>query len=137
MKHEENGIVATPEIVEARFRAAYQKGLARGKSDEREDIFNPAILSGEWAGESMNELIGSLWRDLDEETFPDMFVVELCDRYESGYRDAFDDRLFCDECSGLVSALDGVADDAGFAFCGSMRGNGCADRLIAEGRLPA
>lgn len=137
MKHEENGIVATPEIIEARYRAAYEKGLARGTSDESADTYNPSVLSGEWAGESIVELIGSFWRDLDEETIPEMFISELCDEYEKGYRDAFADRSFCDECAHLISAIDGVATDAGLAFCGSFRGNGCADRLIAEGRLPA
>jgi hypothetical protein len=111
----------------------------RGEHDERQDSYNASPLSGEWAGESIPELLGDLWVDLDDVDVPEWYLATLCDEYEKGYQSAFEDagRVWCDECCGLVSADDGVATDAGLVFCGSLRGNGCGDRLIAEGRLPA
>ena len=35
----------------------------------------------------------------------------------------------CAECGGAVSAVDGVATDAGLAFCGDYYGNGCWQKL--------
>jgi hypothetical protein len=35
----------------------------------------------------------------------------------------------CDDCGGPCDAVDAVADDFGLAFCGSVYGNGCADRV--------
>ena len=125
-------------IVSEREREAFRRGRLRGEHDERSDSYNASPLSGEWAGESIPELLGDLWADLDSIDIPEWYLGTLCDHYEKGYQSAFEDagRVWCDECCGLVSALDGVATDAGLVFCGSFRGNGCADRLIAEGTLP-
>ena len=125
--------------VSEREQIAFQRGRERGQGDERADSYNAEPLSGEWAGESIPELLGDLWADVDDAEIPEWYLATICDYYEKGYQSAFEDagRVWCDECCGLVSALDGVATDAGLVFCGSFRGNGCADRLIAEGRLPA
>lgn len=36
----------------------------------------------------------------------------------------------CAECGVICDAADAVADDSGLAWCGSVYGNGCADRVI-------
>lgn len=36
--------------------------------------------------------------------------------------------VLCAECGGECDAADAVADDSGLAWCGSVYGNGCADR---------
>ena len=125
--------------VSEREREAFRRGRLRGEHDERQEFYNTEPLSGTWAGESIPELLGDLWVDLSDAFVPEWYLGALCDEYEKGYQSAFEDagRVWCDECCGLVSADDGVATDAGLAFCGSLRGNGCGDRLIAEGRLPA
>lgn len=122
--------------VGARERTAFDRGRLRGEHDERQDHYNDAPLSGEMAGESVPELLGDLWVDVDDSEIPDWYLGTILDHYEKGYQSAFEGRSWCDECCVLVSALDGVATDAGLAFCGSVRGNGCADRLLAEGTLP-
>lgn len=125
--------------VAERERSAFERGQDRGQSDEGQDYYNPSPLSGEWAGESVQEILGDLWSDIYERSsadVPEWFIETIEDHFEQGYRDAFEDRSFCDECACLISALDGIATDSGLAFCGSFRGNGCGDRLIAEGKLP-
>jgi hypothetical protein len=126
-------------VVSEREREAFRRGRLRGEHDERQEFYNTEPLSGTWAGESIPELLGDLWVDLSDAFVPEWYLATLCDEYEKGYQSAFEDagRVWCDECCGLVSGDDGVATDAGLAFCGSLRGNGCGDRLIAEGRLPA
>lgn len=47
---------------------------------------NLAPLSGEWAGESIVELIG----DLIENAEDDDHVTEICDAYEEGYSHGYD-----------------------------------------------
>jgi hypothetical protein len=73
---------------EARFR-----GWQRGRA-ERDEAYEPSDspLSGEWAGESFSELLGDLVgeRCPDEMTEYEL-ISELCDEYERGYFDAFDD----------------------------------------------
>lgn len=36
----------------------------------------------------------------------------------------------CAECGGPCDAADSVADDSGLAWCGSLYGNGCADKAV-------
>lgn len=63
-----------------KMREAYHLGRSRGECDRAEGRDNPTPLSGEWAGESIPELLGDLVRDAD-----DAYFVELCDEYERGY----------------------------------------------------
>lgn len=65
---------------------AYDRGFARGCSDCGQGFYNEAPLSGEWAGESIPELIGDLF-DEDFGNFDD-----LCESYEQGYNDAFTEK---------------------------------------------
>lgn len=76
--------------------AARLRGLARGIGDCEQGYQNDAPLSGEWAGESIPELLGDLI-DAAERYAGDSADIgeiqsELCDSYEEGYRDAFSDR---------------------------------------------
>jgi hypothetical protein len=62
---------------------AYDRGFVRGSHDCAEGFYNEAPLSGEWAGESIPELLG----DLFDEDFGNF--DEVCERYEEGYNKAF------------------------------------------------
>lgn len=74
---------------------ARKRGEIRGESDEAQGFYNPSPLSGEWAGESINELLGDL-RDgvVNEEghwptgQVAGEIIDELCDAYEEGYQSA-------------------------------------------------
>ena len=116
--------------VSEREQIAFERGRLRGQDDEGQDAYNDAPLSGEMAGESVPELLGDLWIDLDGDEIPDWYLGTILDHYEKGYQSAFEGRSWCDECGTLISALDGVATDTGLAFCGSFRGNGCGDRFL-------
>jgi len=39
----------------------------------------------------------------------------------------------CDSCGIFCSSLDAIATEVGLAFCGSVRGNGCAEKYLQEG----
>ncbi len=67
-------------------KAAYERGLERGKADKASDFYNDSPLSGEWAGESIPELLGDLF-DVYEDG--DSNEPDLCDAYEAGYNKAF------------------------------------------------
>ena len=72
---------------------AYTRGKHKGEADKEVGFYNDAPLSGEWAGESVQELLGDLIRTIEElvergETITDdvnWFINDLCDSYESGY----------------------------------------------------
>lgn len=66
---------------------AYERGKARGTHDKSEGTHNPEPLSGEWAGESMQELLGDL-ADKISVDHPDNFS-DLCEAYEDGYEDGY------------------------------------------------
>lgn len=66
---------------------AYGRGEGHGCSDalawaEKND----APLSGQWAGESMTELIGDLLALAEN----DEHASEICEAYERGYSDCYD-----------------------------------------------
>lgn len=110
---------------------AYDRGKVRGQIDESMNHYDDSPLSGEWAGYSIVELIGDLFPEDGEDGDPSYWDIHrLCELYEEGYRSAFDDRVFCDGCGTLVNPNDGVTDDV-FVYCGSMFGNGCAEKMVA------
>jgi hypothetical protein len=65
-------------------KEAYWRGYERGQADAREGYRNDAPLSGEWAGESIPELLGGLYESLPLDLQPDA-IDRLCDAYEEGY----------------------------------------------------
>lgn len=97
----------------ARLTESYRRGRLRGESDEYNNYYNDAPLSGEWAEESINELLGDLIGDDDDYEWSD----EICQAYLNGYQIAFDSRVFCDECGDLVDATYGITDDV-IVLCG-------------------
>jgi len=67
------------------------RGILRGQDDRLNGMpRNDAPLSGEWAGESINELLGDLIAQMGDEYEGD-FVNDLCDEYERCYDYAYDD----------------------------------------------
>lgn len=76
------------------YLEAWHRGYDRGLADKDEGYFNDSPLSGEWAGESIPELLGDLIKQamrvtpmsLDE----GQIIQELCDEYEDGYLEAND-----------------------------------------------
>jgi hypothetical protein len=109
---------------------AYERGKARGIVDESMDYYDDSPLSGEWSGYSPNELLGDLFPEYEETVEYFSECDAICDAYVDGYNSAFTDRVFCDECGALVNPNDGVTDDV-FVYCGSMFGNGCAEKMVA------
>lgn len=75
---------------------ARMRGIVRATYDRSDGTYNPQPLSGEWAGESMMEILGDLidsWdgvSDSDMEIGKDAILDDACDAYESGYDSVFD-----------------------------------------------
>lgn len=68
------------------------RGIIRATHDRADGIYNPAPLSGEWAGESINEILGDLIGLVEDEydDDADWMVGEMCHEYEDGYDSVFD-----------------------------------------------
>lgn len=80
---------------------AYRRGYDRGMAERRAGYDrNDSPLSGEWAGESIPELLGDLIQEgetladalsgSDDEVNPNDIEGMVCDEYEAGYWRAFD-----------------------------------------------
>jgi hypothetical protein len=82
---------------------AYERGKQQGWHDKLQGYENPTPLSGEWAGESPNEILGDLIREAtmlsaeaqglgesgmdSAEGATDCAWQDICDNYETGYFD--------------------------------------------------
>lgn len=72
---------------------AYTRGKHKGEADKEVGFYNDAPLSGQWAGESVQELLGDLIRtsetifNTEDDVF--WFSEELCESYESGYHEGW------------------------------------------------
>jgi hypothetical protein len=70
---------------------AYERGRLRGRNDYLRGYENPNPLSGEWAGESITELLGDLLAKAEElNGVPDnggWLWQDICNNYETGYFD--------------------------------------------------
>jgi hypothetical protein len=98
---------------------ARDRGVDRGRADRAAGVYVDDPLSGEWAGESIPELLGDLLVGLfDDPSREDMdhdVWDTLCDAFESGYRSAFDDVLIhdlvvCPDCFGWLASLAGATE---------------------------
>lgn len=69
-------------------KIAFDRGLERGTWDRDAGYHNDAPLSGEWAGESITDLLGDLFINFIDGTDN---INDLCDAYEAGYESAFED----------------------------------------------
>lgn len=68
-------------------KIAFDRGLDQGTADRDKGYYNDAPLSGEWAGESVTELLGDLFMNFMDGTDN---ISDLCDAYEAGYQSAFE-----------------------------------------------
>lgn len=70
---------------------AYDQGHQRGTTDRHYGYHNSAPLSGEWAGESPNEILGHLFAQCED--MPDEYECrdEIMTCYEQGYQDGNSD----------------------------------------------
>jgi hypothetical protein len=72
---------------------ARQRGFDRGCNDKANGYRNDSPLSGEWAGESINELLGDLI-EIALKVAPNEdeneIVMAICDDYEEGYTEGND-----------------------------------------------
>lgn len=74
------------------------RGILRGQDDRLNGMpRNDAPLSGEWAGESITELLGDLIISGGDDGD---FVNDLCEEYERCYNYAYDDFPTDDEDGG-------------------------------------
>ena len=70
---------------------AYERGKQQGWHDKLQGYENPTPLSGEWAGESIPEILGDLIASAEKlNGVPDnggRLRRDICDNYETGYFD--------------------------------------------------
>jgi hypothetical protein len=70
---------------------SYERGQARGHNDRLNGYGTDSPLSGEWAGESITELLGDLIARAEQVNgVPDnsgKLWQDICDNYEAGYFD--------------------------------------------------
>ena len=68
---------------------AYERGKQQGWHDKLQGYENPTPLSGEWAGESPNEILGDLIANAEKLIGEHDSGVwqDICDNYETGYFD--------------------------------------------------
>jgi hypothetical protein len=67
---------------------AYERGREKGRNDYLQGYKNDSPLSGEWAGESITELLGDLISRAEELSGEDSEIAQdICDNYETGYLD--------------------------------------------------
>jgi hypothetical protein len=68
---------------------AYERGKQQGWHDKLQGYENPTPLSGEWAGESPNEILGDLIANAEEliAGYDSGVWQDICDNYETGYFD--------------------------------------------------
>jgi hypothetical protein len=88
------------EEIETYLDRASDRGEERGMNDRDAGVYNDAPLSGEWAGESVRELLGDLIDAVGDE-----YADDVCDAYESGYFLAFDDVSNVSVCVDCVQVL--------------------------------
>lgn len=86
--------MTTQEQYEALLILAYERGKARGHNDRLEGYGTSEPLSGEWAGESIPELLGDLIKKAERlNGVPDNsgeLWQDICDNYETGYLEGND-----------------------------------------------
>jgi hypothetical protein len=68
---------------------AYERGQRQGWHDKLQGYENPTPLSGEWAGESIPEILGDLIANAEEliGEYDSGVWQDICDNYETGYFD--------------------------------------------------
>ena len=94
------------EKLETYLDRASDRGEQRGRDDRDAGVYNDSPLSGEWAGESVRELLGDLIDAVGEE-----YACDVCDAYETGYALAFDDVDRVSVCVDCAQVLEnGVCD---------------------------
>lgn len=95
---------------------ARARGFVRGRADRESGPFpNLSPLSGEWAGESVQELLGDLIEMAVRVMVYEWNADEVvCDAYESGYFDGFgpvpDTLLVCPDCFDWFASIAGATD---------------------------
>jgi len=68
---------------------ARERGVRRGHDDQWGDVRNYEPLSGEWAGESVTELLGDLLELGYSVRIDDGMEDDICDAYLDGYDSVF------------------------------------------------
>jgi hypothetical protein len=80
--------VDTSALLEELMMQAYERGRWKGRNDYLQGYENDSPLSGEWAGESITELLGDLISRAEELSGEDSEIAqEILDNYETGYLD--------------------------------------------------
>jgi len=95
---------------------SHARGFARGRADRIDGPFpNLSPLSGEWAGESVPELLGDLVADVIRFGVDECDAFDaVCDAYESGYSDGFgpvpDTLSVCPDCFDWFASIAGATE---------------------------
>lgn len=82
------------------LKDARQRGYDRGLADKKEGTHRDGILSGEWAGDSITELLGDLISRTDEDG-----EQWVCDEYVAGYEEANepDEKLYWGDLANITT----------------------------------
>jgi hypothetical protein len=80
---------------------ARKRGEDHATYDRNDGAFRPDPLSGEWAGESVAELLGDLIDALGED-----YELDVCEAYEAGYAGVWSDVDSVDVCVDCVDVLE-------------------------------
>jgi len=80
-----HGVNAGSWVIDGNTSAETAQAILRGIADGDPEVLEmqPSPLSGEWAGESIGELIDD-YAELDDEA-----ASEACDEYERGFSEGF------------------------------------------------
>jgi hypothetical protein len=79
--------MTSEEQYETLLVSAYERGVSQGTHDRLTGLHNDSPLSGEWAGESIPELLGDLIKKAEKliGEHDDGVTQDICDNYETGY----------------------------------------------------
>lgn len=76
--------------IDSIFEQARERGRRQGYDDQCWGGRNPSPLSGEWAGESITELLGDLVARAYSIQWVDGMEDDICQAFLSGYDSVFD-----------------------------------------------
>jgi hypothetical protein len=80
---------------------ARKRGEEHATYDRNDGAYRPDPLSGEWAGESVRELLGDLIDAVGDE-----YADDVCDAYETGYAGVWSDVDSVDVCVDCVDVIE-------------------------------
>jgi len=97
-----DGLAITGAVVwvDEMLEMARKRGEDHATHDRNDGECRPTPLSGEWASESVHDMLGDLIDALGDD-----YAGDVCDAYESGYAGVWSDVDFVDVCADCAQVL--------------------------------